>query len=547
MKKGIYAGIAVFVLAVAAALWAGNLRSQKESGENAQEQMQESGGNQEEPIVLEDGYHQRDNMCNVSFPIWSTERDGIRYGFDQNGFTKEEATDYVREMGQSVAVIREKMIDTGVFMRDTECQVLVLNDSPATAISASKEVLVLDKNSLEKEDYKFPLFLCICRLPENSQSFGACEYIFGSAYSNDKIKEYLAEGDYAQVLNLFYPRTSELYSDKENAEMFRQILASLATETIQEKGMDAYLEEPVTGETVNGWLEKIGAEQRYDGDNVDFMAQMECYRDSTHDFHIICGNVTYLFRGCESVWESVSEMEDLIVWEKKTREAMETYLENNHAVSPLSGSALRLEYEFIGDEPGRSYTRSQDQSVSIKIYDISRETVTHELAHAFTGVVEEGKAWMNEGIAEYFSMSLFPDPSRREAFYQGVRSDVPDTGDSSVDNYVKMEGMPKTAEDLNMSSLMEACIFSYWNGEQAWQVPIMTTSVGERNSISKSATGAELNYWEAESFVSYLAELDSFESVWDCMVNDRDFEEIYGKTYHILKKEWMRDLKKKFE
>ena len=153
MKKGIYAGIAVFVLAVAAALWAGNLRSQKESGENAQEQMQESGGNQEEPIVLEDGYHQRDNMCNVSFPIWSTERDGIRYGFDQNGFTKEEATDYVREMGQSVAVIREKMIDTGVFMRDTECQVLVLNDSPATAISASKEVLVLDKNSLEKEEY----------------------------------------------------------------------------------------------------------------------------------------------------------------------------------------------------------------------------------------------------------------------------------------------------------------------------------------------------------------------------------------------------------
>ena len=127
----------------------------KESGENAQEQMQESGGNQEEPIVLEDGYHQRDNMCNVSFPIWSTERDGIRYGFDQNGFTKEEATDYVREMGQSVAVIREKMIDTGVFMRDTECQVLVLNDSPATAISASKEVLVLDKNSLEKEEYGF--------------------------------------------------------------------------------------------------------------------------------------------------------------------------------------------------------------------------------------------------------------------------------------------------------------------------------------------------------------------------------------------------------
>ena len=78
------------------------------------------------------------------------------------------------------------------------------------------------------------------------------------------------------------------------------------------------------------------------------------------------------------------------------------------------------------------------------------------------------------------------------------------------------------------------------------QVPVLMKKLEEYGHVGSSESGAELNYWEAESFVSYLIENYSFEDTWNCMTSDRSFEEVYGKPYKLLKRDWMFRIRKKF-
>ena len=113
--------------------------------------------------------------------------------------------------------------------------------------------------------------------------------------------------------------------------------------------------------------------------------QLEFHRDNTYDLNITCGNVTYLSKNLKSAFGSVSELEDMIVWEIKTRDALERYLKENNASSPMFDPAFRLTYEFLQKMPSANCEYSKDNSSLIRLYDVSQETLTHELPHAFVG------------------------------------------------------------------------------------------------------------------------------------------------------------------
>ncbi len=500
--------------------------------------------NRKETVTVTEKYHERDVACDAGFMMWSLERGGIQYGFDQKGFTEEEAISYMLEVEGSVDIIRTQMKDVDSFPRNTEMQILVLNDTSTVAMAGSEEVLVLGKAELETGEYRFPLFLSICQIPENSHSFGTYEYVFGIDYSNDEIKEYLSREENLPVLNLFYPRLSEKYSDKEDAEMFAQILASFATETIQETGLEHYLREPATEKAVSDWLKKIGSDIQYVGGSLDCMNQLEFHRDNTYDLNITCGNVTYLSKNLKSAFDSVSELEDMIVWEIKTRDALEQYLKENSASSPMFDPAFRLTYDFVADTSGMSFTYSKDNSAEICFYRISKEALTHELAHAFVGTVNPDKRWMNEGVAEFLAMAVFSQPSK-DAYCNEIRNRA-DTGSLYIDNYIKIEGVPEDIEDVNMSTVIDANVYAYWRGDDELQFSKIAKTLSELGAAGSSDPGGELSYWEAESFVAYLIENYSFEDTWNCMTSDLSFEEVYGKPYNLLKKDWTLNMRKKF-
>ena len=527
MKKRSIWRIAALVLCIAMAMGIVILRNHKEA------------------VIATEKYHNRNAACDASFWMWSIKKNGVQYGFDQRGFTKEEAIIHMLEIEESIDTIKSQMESVNSFSHATEKQILVLADVSTAALAGSEEALVLGKAELETGEYRFPLFLGICQLPENSHSFGAYEYVFGIDYSNDEIKEYLSKEENLSVLNLFYPRLSEKYSDKEDAEMFAQILASFATETIQETGLEHYLGEPATEKAVNDWLKKIGSDIQYVEGSLNRMNQLEFHRDNTYDLNITCGNVTYLSKDFKSAFDSVSEIEELIVWEMRIRDELEQYLRENGVSSPMFDPMFQLTYEFRQKMPGKSRAHSMDNSAWLYFYTVSQETLTHELAHAFAGTVDEDKSWMNEGIAEIFSRVVFMPTSTKNVFYNDIR-DYADKGSLYVDNYVKIEGLPENLEEVNMSTVIDAHVYAYWCGDEETQIPILMTSLAERGAAGSSELGAELSYWEAESFVAYLIENYSFEDTWNCMTSDLSFEEVYGKPYNLLKKDWTLNMRKKF-
>lgn len=192
-----------------------------------------------------------------------------------------------------------------------------------------------------------------------------------------------------------------------------------------------------------------------------------------------------------------------------------------------------------------SQTGSKDNSSLLRIYNSSLGTLTHELTHAFVGIVNEDKKWMNEGFADFFSLVAFTDPSTKDAFYNSVRNNA-NTGGLCIDSYVKVEGVPEEPEDINMLTAIDAHVYAYWCGDEEMQVPKIMNPLAEYGYVGNSKLGAELSYWEAESFVSYLIENYSFEDTWNCMTSDLSFEEVYGKPYKLLKREWMFHIRDKF-
>ncbi|MCM1154360.1 MAG: hypothetical protein NC392_03275 [Roseburia sp.] len=509
-----------------------------------------------ETIIVEEQYHKRDEICGASFPMWSVEREGISYGFKQSVFTEEEAAGYVQEMEEYINALKRQMQDVDFFPRNIELQVLVLDDIATIDLSKSDEVLILTKEELEDERYRFPLFLSVSKLDETSRNFGAYTYISGMDFDNDRIKEYLSRQENRQVLDLFYARRSEVYGSREDIEIFEQILASMAAEEIKESGLNGYFKETFTESAINDWLDKIGltdAEELYEKANLEYSSQLKFKRDGQYDLHIESGNVTYLLESCASAFESALELEEFIVTEIKTREAMETYLKAHHVTtSPMFDSEYQLVYKILGDRTSKNYWEfCDDNSSCIYIFGnykgFFQESMTHELTHAYVGRTQEDVVWMNEGFAEYFSRAIFPQPSRREAFYESIGKAEADTACLWRNNYVAMEGVPDSIEDFELSSFLDGCVMAYWDGDTTLeQVTALEVSLWEWGDIAeKTENGAELSYWETESFVSYLLGRSSFETTWNCMINNLDCQEVYGKTYDELKLEWSQSIRER--
>ena len=97
-----------------------------------------------------------------------------------------------------------------------------------------------------------------------------------------------------------------------------------------------------------------------------------------------------------------------------------------------------------------------------------------------------------------------------------------------------------------MSTMIDAMLYAYWCGDEELQVPILMQTLAETGYVGSTDPGGELSYCEAQSFVAYLIENYSFEDTWNCMISDLSFEEVYGKPYNLLKKDWTLNIRKKF-
>ena len=94
---------------------------------------------------------------------------------------------------------------------------------------------------------------------------------------------------------------------------------------------------------------------------------------------------------------------------------MGKYLKENNASSPMFDPGFRLTYEFMDNESGTSNAYSEDNSACIQFYDISLQTLTHELAHAYVGKDNEDKRI-------FFKGSILPNTVQRKILQRPQKS-----------------------------------------------------------------------------------------------------------------------------
>ena len=168
----------------------------------------------------------------------------------------------------------------------------------------------------------------------------------------------------------------------------------------------------------------------------------------------------------------------------------------------------------------------------------------HELTHAYEGQEDTvSKRWLKEGFSEFVSWIVFSPEERVEAFSQAVRESNPQA-EAIWKNYQKKLGVPESESDFDMQMFIDGCLLSYWNGFSGVDdVSWITDPIG----IGDAQRGAELSYWEAESFVNYLVDRYSFETCWTCMQDESDYTDVFGKDYQELKADWKQNISDKFD
>lgn len=497
-------------------------------------------------IHINELYHSRTEACDISFDMWTAESDGIKYGFEKNGFSQSDVKGYFTEMKDFLHTIDKRLNGAENLSKNKNLEIYVFEDISQVDITKSRNTLILSKSEVENGEYKYPLFQYAYDLNGNSENYGLFEYVNEENYDNDAIAEYLSKQDNQQMLDFFYARISDAFSDQDASDMYKQILASFVTFTIQNNGIDGFIANGFSKDQIVKWGDSIGIALK-ENDDAENIQEWLFMRDNAHEFHIQYENTTFFIDDCMEFFESATNMRTFLLMEKEKREEIEQYLKKQGVPSPFYDKNQELQFEIKKPQStdADSVTVCKEDKVFITLSDnCSQETVVHELTHAYEGQEETvSKRWIKEGFSEFVRWIVFSLEERVEAFSQAVRESNPQA-EAIWKNYQKKLGVPESESDFDMQMFIDGCLLSYWNGFSGVDdVFWITDPIG----IGDAQRGAELSYWEAESFVNYLIDRYSFETCWTCMQDESDYTDVFGKDYQELKADWKQNISDKFD
>jgi len=515
-----------------------------------------------------EGKYGRNDLCPVSFSYQYRSLGSLTVAISNN---IPEAVE-VDEIYQKIFQEYNQLIQSSPVNFENAITIIILPDSSVENCVSHEAVVFTSPEKIDDISLTGDIIGASTGISEQWVRAGLAYIASGEVVDEQVLKNWYQETEDLDSLGLFVARFMPDWVSQEEIEIARMTAASLIkyaseSETIPVESLG----ERIDNDLRNRWLSTLGVERTvnypYDGlyELFQFSESEDCsllLKSETMNF---CLNK--LADTPFPYFEEVQDAEDLIYRVYTGYNAITDYLlENAPSVSHLTDSEETITIEVKKLDVMLGYTRGNTISIhnSAVLFD-----VLHEIVHTYNWneklYAVNDNLLLSEGFAEYLG-KLLPvyEQTVKKAIWDDLNGWEWRPGISywycldeeqlaaAKEWYLQQGGSLANEEAIDPRPFYDAIAFAtmYRNahdGPLGISIEEKYSRLTGRNYYISDMEGLELNYTQAASYVAWLCDTYSIDTVMAEYVNNDEGTALEGKDFETLKGEWLDYLRKKGE
>lgn len=482
------------------------------------------------PNQYSDSRHNWNDSYSATFEMMQAENDYIGIGIKNNIYSKEVQetietflTDKFNLFYSSTSYKPEKKLNFYFLDKSIQDQIYVFDSSIYCSI-----------DDINSDEFFYDLVSVYFNITQPWKVIGFIGYLKNVPIENDIILTYYEDADNLNMLSLFAGRFLKDWSTIEDYEMAFMTSYSYTEYLIRNYSIVEVLSEDMKKK--QEWLEYIGINKEYDY-SCEIPNILSYSKDQEYSLIVKTTDSIYYFKQIDNYFTNAIQMEELIHRTMNYRNYLTQYLLEHAPINfkKLNTESINKFYLRTGLSASSVNRVRNEINLSFGVIGVSHEMVHKMIPYA------RNEIWLDDGLAEYLSSIIYPEYEKKEWYYNTMCLLSQD--DDMKKYYLEYNGSLANVNDFNMRIAIDAyCYAKIRNPLLSWEnthyrSPVISEIYQISNENKKY--GDELTYFQACSFVNYLVNEYSLDTVIGFCMSNESYEEYFGASYLILKENWL--------
>lgn len=496
----------------------------------------------------EKGYNRNEEFT-YAFDYNYTTKNNVEYLIDSKLNDQVDKDDVVERFDEEIKKI-VKYTSSGnndlkiVVLEDTVFQnILILEDGDA---------LYIPYNQIENGDYRDELVGVITGLHSNWKNKGIANVIFDQGKDEQQVLSNFKDGKHAELLYLsgvfFVPE----WNTEEDLFVAENFLTCLADYGIDEYGYDEFCQLP-TATLVNSYLTSIGINQEIDVEKSAILDKYYFMNDEYYKTKFVGDRFVYYNRKIYGDLSDTETINEFLVRTEEGHDLMYDFLEENlieaeNVMEDRDRIDVFVEYDYTD---GGFYRITEDQGIFVNggISTVFREMMLYYVS-TWPNRDEDysEKYWACEGFggymsgvvaADYLTDDYFSEGTKKIDYYELLKNGLSEESlkhEIAYYNwyYDKYDSL-QTYEEYDVVEVIDFLAYrtEYYHDDFDGMM-----CGANLEDLGYEGENLDLTYTEIVSFVSYLIDQSSVDTVMKYLTEDVTFEDSFGKSYDDLRLDW---------
>ena len=350
---------------------------------------------------------------------------------------------------------------------------------------------------------------------------------------------------FADIMNLSY---LTLYNDFYILErdIFEDVSALFFEYVITNYGYDALFDLDKRVEYKDAYIKSLGIETGYPNnkDSELHMSGMVCSSNAAYELIMELNGAVYYFKDVSALG-SYSNLHATIYYNSLALDSLREFVSQNGVEEYIK---IPLRYHYIMSfKAGETVSYTESNNL---MHINATSSMLHESAHA-SGIRSNGvnNLWLSEGLCEYFGKIQGYDTMVTLGYYRmltyanmGAYDAAAAGGDVSAIRaknacikYRESAAIPISIDDFDLRLFFDSLAYA----ELSLEYTTVSDTYARVNGREYTGEGAELTYAQCGSFVTYLIDRYSIDSVLRVCNDYSALESAFGKSYDELYADWI--------
>jgi hypothetical protein len=521
-----------------------------------------------EESVVEEGTYGRNEYCPISFSYQSRSA-GLLTVAISDTIPESASTD---EIYRKIFERYDDLEENSLIDFNHPLMVVVIPEANIENCIPNNEIVFTSPDRLDTVELGQGIIGAATNITEHWVRFGLEYLASGEEIDDQVLKEWYEETEDLDILGLFVARFKPDWVSPEEVEIARMTAASLIRYCVEEENIPIEsLGNQINNEIRNDWLKTIGVERTvdyaYDGLYQHFLITQrdDCFLLLESEAMNFCLN--RLSETPFPYFDEVADAEDFIDRVYTTYQAITDYLLTNApSIRDKVETDKRVTIEVkplevsLGTVDGNTI---QVHNYGIPYYVSSMMIMTYDWYDDLYFNNDEGLL-LRYGFTEYLGnlLTIYEQP-RKSIVWEDINGLESNPGisfwyfldeeqlEAAKAWYLKQGGSLADEESIDLRLFTDAVAFATIN-HGAYGGPL-GISIGERMAAQQpnydlsGMEGLELNYTQAASYVAWLCDTFSLDTVMAKYVNKDTNTDLEGMDFETLKQAWLADLQAKGE